>query len=53
MNVAIASNGNVYVSDEWLHRISMFTRDGEYIGKWDENVGSGDGQLDPPVGPRH
>ena len=50
VNVAIASNGNVYVSDEWLHRISMFTRDGEYIGKWDENVGSGDGQLDRPAG---
>ena len=50
VNVAIASNGNVYVSDEWLHRISMFTRDGEYIGKWEENIGSGDGQLDRPSG---
>ena len=38
VTVAIASNGNVYVSDEWLNRISMFTRDGDYIGKWEEKV---------------
>ena len=50
VSVAVASNGTVYVSDEWVHRISMFTKDGDYIGKWEERVGSGDGELDRPAG---
>ena len=50
VSVAVASNGTVYVSDEWVHRISMFTRDGDYIGKWDERPGSGDGEMDRPAG---
>ena len=50
VNVAVAGNGNVYVSDEWMHRISIFTRDGEYVGKWAERVGAGDGELNGPAG---
>ena len=38
------------MSDEWVHRISIFSRDGDYIGKWEECVGSGDGELDRPAG---
>ncbi len=47
--VAIAPQGNVYVADEWLNRISMFDRDGEWLGKWGTK-GSGEGELDGPSG---
>ena len=48
--IALDSQQTVYISDEWLNRISMFTKDGEYIGKWQERPGSGDGELDGPSG---
>ena len=48
--IAFDSQWNCYVSDEWLNRISIFTKDGEYIGKWEERPGSGDGELDRPSG---
>lgn len=40
---------NLYVSDEGLHRISAFTRQGQFIGKWGEH-GSAPGQLNRPSG---
>jgi DNA-binding beta-propeller fold protein YncE len=48
--IAFDRDGNVYVSDEWLNRISIFTKDGDYIGKWTERPGSGDGELNRPSG---
>ena len=48
--LAIATDGNVYVSDEWLNRISIFTKDGDYVGKWEERAGDGDGELNRPSG---
>jgi DNA-binding beta-propeller fold protein YncE len=48
--IALDRDGNVYVSDEWLNRISSFTKDGDYIGKWAERPGSGDGELNRPSG---
>ena len=36
---------NVYVSEEGSNRISVFHRDGEFVGRWGER-GSADGQLD-------
>ena len=48
--IALDSQQTVYISDEWLNRISMFTKDGEYIGKWEERPGTGDGELDRPSG---
>ncbi|PKB80335.1 MAG: hypothetical protein BZY88_09015 [SAR202 cluster bacterium Io17-Chloro-G9] len=48
--IAIDSEGQVYVSDEWLNRISIFTKDGDYVGKWEERTGSGDGEMDRPSG---
>ena len=48
--IAIDSQQTVYISDEWLNRISMFTKDGEYVGKWEERPGTGDGELDRPSG---
>ena len=32
--VSLDSDDNVYVADEWLNRITKFTRDGEYVSKW-------------------
>ncbi len=40
---------NLFVSDEALHRITQFSKDGEVLGTWGER-GSGDGQLDRPAG---
>ena len=48
--IALDSQQTVYIADEWLNRISMFSKDGEYIGKWQERSGTGDGELDRPSG---
>ena len=48
--IALDSQQTVYISDEWLNRIAVFTKDGEYIGKWEERSGTGDGELDRPSG---
>ena len=47
--IALDETGSVYVADESFNRISMFTRDGEWIGKWGM-PGDGDGQLNGPSG---
>jgi len=48
--IAIDSEQNVYVSDEWLDRISIFSKDGEFLSKWEERRGDGDGELNRPSG---
>ena len=47
--IALASDGQVYVADEALNRISIYSKDGEYLSKW-ERPGSGDGEWDKPSG---
>jgi sugar lactone lactonase YvrE len=47
--IALDKAGNVYVSDEWYNRISIFTKDGDWVGKWGI-PGAGDGQLNRPSG---
>ena len=37
------------MSDEALHRISVFSKDREFLASWGEH-GSGEGQLDRPSG---
>ena len=49
MSIAVDSEVNVYVSDEWLHRINVYSSDGEYLRTWGIQ-GSGDGELDRPSG---
>ena len=49
-SIALDKDGNVYVADEWLNRISIFTKEGDWIGKWGENEGDGDGELNRPSG---
>ena len=48
--VAIDSQQNVYVCDEWLNRISIFSKEGEFLGKWEEREGVGDGEVNRPSG---
>jgi DNA-binding beta-propeller fold protein YncE len=48
-SIALDDNGNVYVSDEWLNRISIFDKDGKYLSQWGK-AGSGDGELNKPAG---
>ena len=47
--MALDSQENVYVTDEWLNRISVFDKDGEFQVAWGEG-GGGDGQLNRPSG---
>ena len=49
MSIAVDSEVNVYVSDEWLHRINVYSRDGEYLRTWGSH-GSGEGELNRPSG---
>jgi len=48
-SVALDSESNAYVADEWLNRISIFTRDGGWIGKWG-TPGDSDGEINRPSG---
>ena len=46
---AIDSRGRVYISDEQLHRISVFDYSGAFLSQWGAH-GSGEGDLDTPSG---
>ena len=48
-SIALDAQGNVYISDEWSNRISIFDKDGKFLGKWGK-AGSGDGELNRPSG---
>ena len=47
--MAFDSREQLYVTDEYLHRISIFDSSGTFLGKWGA-IGSGDGELDGPAG---
>ena len=48
-SIALDRDQNVYVSDEWLGRVTVFDKDGEFVRKWGIS-GSGDGELNRPSG---
>ncbi|MCE2405461.1 MAG: hypothetical protein J4F43_09935 [Dehalococcoidia bacterium] len=48
-SVALDSENNTYVSDEWLDRVSVFDKDGVWTAKWG-TPGDGDGEIDRPSG---
>ncbi len=48
-SIALDGQGNVYVADEWLNRISVYDGDGEFLRNWGK-AGPGDGELDRPAG---
>ena len=45
--LALDSEENVYVADEWLNRISVFDRQGRFLNKWGV-AGPGEGELNRP-----
>ena len=47
--IALDSQENVYVTDEWLNRVSVFDKDGNFQSVWGV-AGGGDGQLNRPSG---
>ncbi len=47
--ITLDQDGRVYVADDWLHCVSIFTGEGEPISRWG-TAGSGDGQLNGPSG---
>ena len=47
--LALDQDENVYVSDDYLHRISIFDKEGTFQGHWGTQ-GDGDGQLNAPSG---
>lgn len=49
ISIALDSQTNVYVADEWLNRINVYNKDGEFLRDWGV-AGSGDGELNRPSG---
>ena len=49
VQVILDRDENLYVSDEALHRVVSFDKDGNFLAKWGE-FGDGDGQLNRPSG---
>ena len=47
--IARDGEGNLYVADEWMNRVSVFDKDGEFLKVWGSE-GSGDGELSKPSG---
>ena len=49
VQVILDREDNLYVSDEACHTISIFSKDGDFLGRWGEH-GTADGQLNRPSG---
>ena len=47
--LALDSQENVYVTDEWLNRVSIFDNEGNFLASWG-SAGAADGQIDGPSG---
>jgi DNA-binding beta-propeller fold protein YncE len=47
--IAIDADERVYVSDEAMHRISVFDKRGHFLGRWGAR-GKGEGEFDRPAG---
>jgi DNA-binding beta-propeller fold protein YncE len=47
--IALDSQENVYVTDEWLNRVSIFDKDGNFLRDWGR-AGSDDGEFNGPSG---
>ena len=48
-SIAIDSQHNIYVTDEWLHRVSVFDREGNFVKMFGAH-GTAEGQFDGPSG---
>ena len=47
--IALDSNENIYVADEWMNRVSVFDREGNFLRHWGEG-GQNGGQFNHPAG---
>src|SRR6516165_7500325 len=47
--IAVDSQGQIYVSDEWTNTISVFDGDGKFVGKCGR-AGKGEGEFNQPWG---
>ena len=48
-SIALDKEENLYISDEWLNRIAIFSKDGEWIGHWGTK-GENRGEFNQPSG---
>ena len=48
-SIAVDKDENIYISDEALHRISIFNKQGKFLDKWGVK-GTGYGEFDRPAG---
>ncbi len=46
---ALDADNNLYVADEYLNRITIYTEDGDYVSHWGA-LGSGPGEFNSPSG---
>ena len=49
VSIAIDGDGKVFISDEALHRISIFDKDMQFLAKWGVK-GNGQGEFNRPAG---
>jgi DNA-binding beta-propeller fold protein YncE len=47
--IVLDADDRVFVTDEFMHNVSIFDREGKFIKRWGE-FGSGDGQFNRPSG---
>jgi DNA-binding beta-propeller fold protein YncE len=47
--ITLDQDQNVYVTDEWLNRVTVFDKDGKFQYQWGSG-GRGDGELNAPSG---
>ena len=47
--IALDSQENIYVTDEWMNRISVFDSSGNHLRTWG-TAGEGDGEINRPSG---
>lgn len=47
--ITLDSDENIYVTDEWLNRVSVFDSEGKFLTYWGES-GRNDGQFNHPSG---
>ena len=49
VSIDVDQEENLYISDEYLQRITIVGKEGKFLGKWG-SPGSGDGELNGPSG---
>ena len=47
--IAVDTQGNLYLTDEWLNKVSIFDKEDNFLSRWGGS-GEGDGQFNGPSG---